>query len=134
MLCRLRLHPASPQTQRVVLQDDIIPLSRTVNGMNTVTVKRGQVHVVDSPVTQNSDLMQIFIIPFTPMNTNPNAWGQSSTIFDPSRWLDKERIPSPNELPHGWSGLATFCDGPRNCLGWRLGKKTLVLPMTHELV
>ncbi len=34
-----------------------------------------------------------------------------------------------NELPHGWSGLVTFCDGPRNCIGWRLGE----LGSLHEI-
>ncbi|KAJ7118688.1 cytochrome P450 [Mycena crocata] len=29
--------------------------------------------------------------------------------------------PRPPTLPHGWSGLLTFCDGRRNCVGWRLG-------------
>jgi hypothetical protein len=30
-------------------------------------------------------------------------------------------MPPPAELPSGWSGILTFCDGPRNCVGWRLG-------------
>ncbi|KAJ6557937.1 cytochrome P450 [Mycena capillaripes] len=42
--------------------------------------------------------------PFTPMRTNPRVW--------------EDRDPA--TLPHDWSGLLTFCDGLRNCLGWRL--------------
>ncbi|KAJ7269626.1 cytochrome P450 [Mycena rebaudengoi] len=78
---RLRLHPASPQTERLALEDDVIH------------------------------------IPFMTMNTNPQAWGPSASVFDPTRWLEKR---DPSTLPHGWSGILTFCDGPRNCLGWRL--------------
>lgn len=52
------------------------------------------------------------------MHTNPHVWGASAAIFDPTRWLEAR---DPATLPHGWSGLLTFCDGPRNCLGWRLG-------------
>jgi len=117
----LRLYPAAPLTQRVVVQDDVLPVSKTVNGMGTVRVKKGQ----------------IFIVPFTPMNTNPNVWGPSSIIFDPSRWLDKDRMPSPSELPHGWSGLSTFCDGPRNCLGWRLAvleMKVILATLIRSLI
>ncbi|KAJ7800367.1 cytochrome P450 [Mycena olivaceomarginata] len=98
----LRLHPASPQTERLALQDDSIPLSNSLPGIGTTfRVKRGQV----------------IHIPFTPMHTNPGVWGSSAAVFDPTRWL-KPRDPA--SLPHGWSGLLTFCDGPRNCLGWRL--------------
>ncbi|KAJ7449144.1 cytochrome P450 [Mycena galericulata] len=98
----LRLHPASPQTERLALQDDVIPLSNSLPGIGaTFRVKKGQV----------------FHIPFTPMNTNPKVWGPSADVFDPSRWLEAR---DPANLPHGWSGLLTFCDGPRNCIGWRL--------------
>lgn len=65
---------------------------------------------------------QIFRIPFTAMNINPEVWGEDAHIFRPERWIVPGGIPPPGELPHGWSGLATFCDGPRSCLGWRLGK------------
>ncbi|KAJ7185812.1 cytochrome P450 [Mycena filopes] len=99
----LRLHPASPQTERLALQDDIIPLSSPLPGIgDTFRVKKGQV----------------IHIPFTPMNTNTRAWGPSAAAFDPTRWLQAR--PDPASLPHGWSGLLTFCDGPRNCIGWRL--------------
>jgi hypothetical protein len=56
------------------------------------------------------------------MNTNPAVWGPEAQIFNPDRWLVPGGMPSPAELPSGWSGLLTFCDGPRNCIGWRLGE------------
>ncbi|KAJ7209899.1 cytochrome P450 [Mycena haematopus] len=98
----LRLHPASPQTERLALQDDVVPLSASLPGIGaTFRVKKGQV----------------IHIPFTPMHTNPAVWGPSAAVFNPARWLQPR---DPASLPHGWSGLLTFCDGPRNCLGWRL--------------
>ncbi|KAJ7143292.1 cytochrome P450 [Mycena crocata] len=98
----LRLHPASPQTERLALQDDVISLSHPLPGIgDAFHIKKGQV----------------IHIPFTPMHTNPDAWGPSAAVFDPTRWLQAS---DPATLPHGWSGLLTFCDGPRNCLGWRL--------------
>ncbi len=107
--CSLRLHPASPQTERVALRDDVIPLSkpiRTPSGetLSSVRIKAGQV----------------FHIPFTTMHVNPAVWGPSAARFNPARWLTPGGVPPPSELPHGWSGLVTFCDGPRNCIGYRL--------------
>jgi len=60
-------------------------------------------------------------VPFMTMNTNPVVWGPEAGIFNPERWLVPGGIPAPSDLPSGWSGLTTFCDGPRNCIGWRLG-------------
>ncbi|KAJ7634583.1 cytochrome P450 [Roridomyces roridus] len=99
----LRLHPASPQTERIALQDDIVPLSSSIAGIgDTFRLRKGQV----------------IHIPFRTMNTNAEVWGPSADVFDPTRWLQARRDPA--SLPHGWSGILTFCDGPRNCLGWRL--------------
>ncbi|OCH85026.1 cytochrome P450 [Obba rivulosa] len=105
----LRLHPASPQTERVALKDDVIPLTkpvRTTDGqtLSSVRVKAGQV----------------FHIPFTTMHVNPSVWGANAAQFEPERWITPGGVPPPSALPHGWSGLVTFCDGPRNCIGYRL--------------
>jgi len=104
----LRLHAASPTTERVVQEDDIIPLSKPIRQsdgtyINSLHVRKGQ----------------LFVIPFSTMNTSA-VWGVDSGVFRPDRWLVDGGIPSPSDLPRGWSGLATFCDGPRNCIGWRL--------------
>ncbi|KAJ7668015.1 cytochrome P450 [Mycena rosella] len=98
----LRLHPASPQTERLALEDDVIPLSNPVTGIGgAFRIRKGQV----------------IHIPFQAMNTNPQVWGPTAAVFDPSRWLQAR---DPATFPSGWSGLLTFCDGPRNCIGWRL--------------
>ncbi|KAF7319134.1 hypothetical protein HMN09_00249800 [Mycena chlorophos] len=100
----LRVHPASPQTERLALADHVIPLSTPIPGVGSAFhVRKGQV----------------FVIPFSTMNTNPQVWGPTGPIFDPTRWLS-DRSPNAPALPHGWSGITTFCDGPRNCVGWRL--------------
>ncbi|KAJ7668008.1 cytochrome P450 [Mycena rosella] len=98
----LRLHPASSQTERVPLQDDLIPLSTPVDGIGaTLRIKKGQV----------------IHISFLSLNTSPHAWGPTASVFNPSRWLEESDLAN---RPHGWSGLLSFCDGPRNCIGWRL--------------
>ncbi|KAF9500674.1 cytochrome P450 [Pleurotus eryngii] len=105
----LRLYPASPQTERVALKDDVIPLSKPIRGKDGRMIRALKV-----------SKGQVLHIPFTVMQTNPQVWGPDAGSFDPSRWIKKDGLPAPNELPHGWSGLVTFCDGPRNCIGWRL--------------
>ncbi|CDO70546.1 hypothetical protein BN946_scf184579.g2 [Trametes cinnabarina] len=105
----LRLHPASPQTERVALKDDVIPLSTPIvtpsgEKLTSVRIAAGQV----------------FHIPFSTIQVNPAVWGPDATEFNPDRWLTPGGVPPPSELPHGWSGLVTFCDGPRNCIGYRL--------------
>lgn len=47
-LIRLRLHPASPRTDRIAIEDDVIPLSKPIIGpngekINSIAVKAGQV-------------------------------------------------------------------------------------------
>ncbi|THV07404.1 cytochrome P450 [Dendrothele bispora CBS 962.96] len=107
----LRLHPAAPRTERVAVRDDVIPLSAPIKtpGGETLTslpVKAGQV----------------FHIPFTVLNTNYRVWGRDAHMFKPERWLEADGVPQQSELPRGpWVGVSTFCDGPRSCIGWRLG-------------
>lgn len=110
-----------------MLQDDVIPLSRPIKGadgkmIESIAVKEGQVGhssaSLDTPISRR--ILQVFHIPMMVMNTNPNVWGPDGRAFNPDRWLTSGGVPKPSELPHGWSGLATFCDGPRNCIGWRL--------------
>ncbi|OCH83627.1 hypothetical protein OBBRIDRAFT_742916, partial [Obba rivulosa] len=52
----------------------------------------------------------------------PSVWGANAAQFEPERWITPGGVPPPSALPHGWSGLVTFCDGPRNCIGYRLGE------------
>ncbi|KAF8824724.1 hypothetical protein HHX47_DHR7000296 [Lentinula edodes] len=111
----LRLHPAASLTERVALQDDVIPLSnpaKTQNGdeISSLSIKAGQV----------------FHIPFTSLNVSPEIWGQNAAQFIPERWIKSGGIPPIDKLPRGpWTGISTFCDGPRSCIGYRLGQYEL---------
>ena len=61
------------------------------------------------------------------MQTNPAVWGADAREFRPERWITPGGVPAPKDLPHGWSGLVAFCDGPRMCIGYRLGALPLAL-------
>jgi len=105
----LRVHPSSPQTERVVLRDDVIPLSKPITTEDGTVVK--ELKVKEG---------QVFHIPFMAMQANPAVWGADAAEFKPERWITPGGMPPPSELPHGWSNMVTFCDGPRNCIGYRL--------------
>ncbi|KAJ8469955.1 hypothetical protein ONZ45_g16713 [Pleurotus djamor] len=125
-----RLHPASPITERVALADDVIPLSEPIQAQDgtlfeSLHVKKGQV----------------FVIPFKAINTCESVWGSDGSAFRPTRWLNEPGvenggIPLPSQLPQGWSGLVSFSDGPRRCLGIKLGifeVKVLVATLIRSL-
>ncbi|KAK0191590.1 cytochrome P450 [Armillaria mellea] len=112
VVCRegLRLHPAGPRTDRIALEDDVLPLSQpltTVDGdiVSSIAIKAGQV----------------FQIPSVVQNVDPNVWGEDAAEFKPERWLRPDGVPSAAQLPSGpYGNVASFLDGPRSCIGWRL--------------
>lgn len=111
-VCRegLRIHPAAPRTERIALEDDVIPLSQpltTVDGktVSSIAIKAGQV----------------FHIPSAVQNIDPFVWGKDAEEFKPDRWLLPSGVPSADQLPYGpYGNIASFLDGPRSCIGWRL--------------
>jgi cytochrome P450 len=126
----LRVHPASPQTERVAIRDDVIPLGKSItcpNGklMDAVHISAGQVNTCSQinmlELQVMCTLSQIIQIPFKSVNTDASVWGPDAAEFKPERWITPGGTPSPADLPRGWSGLLSFSDGPRNCLGFRLG-------------
>lgn len=63
-----------------------------------------------------------FTIPFLVQNTDPSVWGSDSFEFKPERWIKEGGLPQSSELPTGpFSNISNFVDGPRLCIGWRLG-------------
>lgn len=106
----LRLHPASPRTDRIALQNDVIPLSTPIQtpGGRTIT---------EIPVKAG----QVVQIPLSVLNCNPAIWGADAYKFKPERFITPGGTPDAENLPRGpYSNLATFIDGPRTCIGWRL--------------
>ena len=54
-----------------------------------------------------------------------SVWKDPDT-FRPERWLDA--LPPSDVLCSGWSNTLAFSDGPRNCIGYRLGASPPPLP------
>lgn len=101
----LRLHASIPQTERVAMKDDVLPLTAPMTDaygriVNEVVIAKGTK----------------IIIPNAAMNLTKTYWGADARQFVPERWLDEERMSCVKDLP-GYQHLLTFGDGPRNCLG-----------------
>lgn len=55
------------------------------------------------------------------MHLREDVWGLHPEEFRPERWSDGS-LPPASELPHGpWGNIISFLDGPRSCIGYRLG-------------
>ncbi|KAF9022360.1 hypothetical protein BDZ89DRAFT_1070754 [Hymenopellis radicata] len=99
----LRLHAGavSSRTDRVALEDDMIPLGKTV------TTANGEV-ITSSPIKAGQ------VIPISVLNTDPEVCGPDTVAHS---W----GVLPTDQLPRGpYANVASFLDGPRNCLGWRL--------------
>jgi len=111
----LRLFPASTHSERVALEDDVIPLRSKVHAsdgtlLDSITIRKGQ----------------MVVIPRLSIGTRPGVWGSDGQMFKPSRWLgqDNNNEKATSNLPQvclsGWNGMECFGEGPRMCPGYRL--------------
>ncbi|KAJ7447517.1 cytochrome P450 [Mycena galericulata] len=102
----MRVHSPVVFTQRMAMEDDILPLS------HPYIDKEGKAH--DSlPIAKG----QMIHIPILAVNTDKETWGEDALEFRPERW---EHIPEGvNAVPGVWANLITFFAGPHNCLGSR---------------
>jgi hypothetical protein len=103
----LRLSPSIPYVERIAEEDDVIPLSEPIMSnsgtlLSHIAIQKGQA----------------IQLPYVAINRL--GWADGD-VFHPGRWLDEKTQPAPGQLPRGWSGTLAFGDGPRNCVGFRLG-------------
>ncbi|EEB90068.1 hypothetical protein MPER_11776, partial [Moniliophthora perniciosa FA553] len=125
----LRIHPPLSETNRVAIENDILPLSApstTTDGkvVNSIAIAKGATVGV----------------PIKCINCAEAVWGPRAKEFIPERWLGfsedekergdvriewqaKEKIWGEDGIPptvreiQGYKHLLTFSDGPRMCLG-----------------
>ena len=131
-LCR-EAGPAECQI-REATEDDLIPLASpivTATGetLNSIPIRKGQ--VVHLPIEN--------------LNMSTHIWGPDAREFKPERWLrpapashsasvESEKLdgkegkrettgvpPEVGDGPGVWPNMMTFIDGPRRCVGYRLG-------------
>ncbi|KAJ7434100.1 cytochrome P450 [Mycena galericulata] len=102
----MRVHAPVMHTQRMAMQDDVLPLSKPYID------KHGKSH--DSlPIPKG----QVMHIPILAVNTETEIWGDDAGEFIPERW---EHIPEAvSSIPGVWANLFSFFAGPDNCIGFR---------------
>ncbi|KAJ7473713.1 cytochrome P450 [Mycena galericulata] len=102
----MRVHAPVMHTQRMAMQDDVLPLSKPYID------KHGKSHG-SLPIPKG----QIMHIPISAVNTDTEIWGEDAGEFIPERW---EHIPEAvTSVPGVWANLFTFFAGPDNCIGFR---------------
>ena len=118
----MRMYPPGTRTEKAVEEDDVIPLRHPIRGadgswINSIPVKKGQV----------------IHIPAFSINRDEAVFGDAD-IFRPTRWLvgrgdaaeakyctpGVHGVPPADQMCGGWSGLFTFSEGPRICVGMKL--------------
>ena len=118
----MRMFPPIARAEKVAEEDDIIPLRQPIRGadgswIQSIPVKKGQV----------------IHIPTIGINHDEVVFGDATT-FRPTRWLvgrgdateakyctpGERGIPPADQMCGGWSGLFTFTEGPRICVGIKL--------------
>ena len=118
----LRMFPPAPRNEKAVEEDDIIPLRQPIRGadgswIKSIPVKKGQV----------------IHIPLIGINRDGAVFSDAD-VFRPTRWLvgrgdateakyctpGEHGIPPADQMCGGWSGLFTFSEGPRICVGMKL--------------
>ncbi|KAJ3890390.1 cytochrome P450 [Lentinula edodes] len=103
----LRFHSPAPETARVAVKDDILPLNTPVTDKNGIVhreicIKKGQ-HL---------------LLAISGVNLAKELWGEDAMDFKPERWLS--RLPEAvNSIPGVWGNMMTFLGGPHGCIGYR---------------
>ncbi|KAJ7122199.1 cytochrome P450 [Mycena epipterygia] len=101
----LRLYPAEALTDRIAIQDTVIPLSESIitstgERMTQIPIQKGQ-------------LLTLAIASFQRLESR---WGADAHDFRPSRWIGSS--PYQGEAVGPYAGLLTFLGGPHVCLGY----------------
>ncbi|KAI0675088.1 cytochrome P450 [Trametes maxima] len=101
----VRLHPATPSSVRMAMEDDFLPLGGPVVAndvaQDRIWVPKG------TPV----------VIPILGINRDIALWGEDAHEFRPERW---DTLPETvSGIPGVWANTLTFGGGLHGCLGYR---------------
>ena len=138
------MYPGLPYMERVATAPDVVPLSAPValadgRVVSEVRIEPGQVrflvlllssvrllkvafvylHILFSTTTTTPHA-QVVNIPIIAIHRADGVWGDAD-VFRPERWLSNDSMPPSEKLVSGYAHTLAFSDGPRNCVGLRLG-------------
>ncbi|KAF7329164.1 Cytochrome P450 [Mycena kentingensis (nom. inval.)] len=103
-----RLYPAIPHTGRIALRDDVIPLERGREYVDTRGKRCESISLVAG---------DIVYIPIAVVNRDKGIWGPDADDFIPDRW---DALPdSAYAIQSVYSNMLSFLNGAHNCIGYR---------------
>ncbi|THH10066.1 hypothetical protein EW146_g8484 [Bondarzewia mesenterica] len=102
----LRLHPPVPETNRMAMTDDVLPLTTPIVTKDGKTTDR-------VAVAKGTTI----VVPIHAVNVCEALWGPDAKEFKPERWLEDGVGKTRAAEIAGHRHLLTFVDGPRTCLG-----------------
>ncbi|KAF8554640.1 cytochrome P450 [Imleria badia] len=121
----LRVHSPVPNTLRIAMKDDVLPVEKPYTDKNGVVhesirytscVFRYEFDVYLSFANSISKGDPI-VIPILAINRSRELWGPDAHEFKPERW---QNIPDAvSQIPGVWGHLLSFLGGPRACIGYR---------------
>ena len=133
---RIRLYPGLAYMERVATREDVIPLRHVVRmtdgaERNELVVRPGQVCFATHRLSSVLTTQQTIVIPIYTIHHLDSIWGDADT-FRPERWLAP--LPVEAQAYSGWSNTLGFSDGPRSCVGIRLGMPSFPILTTEKLI
>ena len=120
-VCReaMCMFPPAPRNEKSVQEDDVIPLRQPIRGadgswIQSIPVKKGQVIHIPS-----FDVNRVFGDADT---SRPTRWlvGRGDAVEAKYCTPGEHGIPPADHMCGGWSGLFTFSEGSRICVGMQL--------------
>ncbi|KAJ7892971.1 cytochrome P450 [Mycena leptocephala] len=106
----LRLYPPAAYSDRVAMEDTVLPLSAPWTDASG--------REWDALPVRKGDVLRV---PIELMNRNKEVWGPDAEEFRPERWLDEGRLPEAvRNMPSVWSNMLTFWAGAHGCPAYRL--------------
>ncbi|KAJ7480993.1 cytochrome P450 [Mycena latifolia] len=116
----LRFYPTEPLSDRVAIQDTVIPLAQPIT---TTTGER----ISKIPIRKGQLVTQAI----GSYHRLESRWGEDADKFKPTRWLDGTIYQG--EAIGPYANLLSFLGGPRTCLGWRFAVLEMQV-IVYELV
>ncbi|KDQ54054.1 hypothetical protein JAAARDRAFT_160991 [Jaapia argillacea MUCL 33604] len=102
----LRVHAPVPSTTRVVMRDDVVPLSTPIVDKDGRSLSEIRLWKGDT-----------VFIPIVAVNRSKLLWGEDAFEFKPERWENPPQ--AINSIPGVWGNMLTFLGGHHACIGFR---------------
>ncbi|THH11443.1 hypothetical protein EW146_g8046 [Bondarzewia mesenterica] len=116
----LRLYAPVGNTERVAVQDDVIPLNTEFVDKDGVRRKEIRSTLMGCAWSYSVARGDQIHIPIRILNRSVEFWGEDAHEFKPERWTNPSEASAQSaRIPSIWSNLLTFISGSHACIGYR---------------